>query len=354
MIKQEHLIQGFSKFGTYLNEQTRLLRQENGDPSSASGNLNRWEALLQEVQFQNAWFTREQVLYAMLHWSELLQEKKLKSWMSSYPDSPKKTSTIALILAGNIPLVGFHDLLCVLISGHRALVKYASNDSLLLPFIFQEIVRFIPELKDSVTFTDQKLEAFDGVIATGSNNTSRYFEYYFSSKPHIIRKNRNSIAVLTGNEDSKELAGLAEDIFRYFGMGCRSVSKIYVPEHYNFDRLFESFYAHKAVINHQKYANNYDYNKAVYLMSGAPMLDNEFLLLKEDSGLGSPIGTLFFEKYKDLEAVKSQILSNREQIQCIVGPQEIDNSIPFGSSQTPDLGVYADGVDTLKFLLEQF
>lgn len=354
MINQEHLIRGFSDFGTYLSQQINFIKNDSAANPRESENSGRWKTLIEAVYSQNRWFTKDQVLHALNHWGKVLREEELEAWLSPYSRTASNPSTIALILAGNIPLVGFHDLLCVLISGYRAIVKYPSNDSLLLPFMFQEITRFIPELADRVIFTDQKLPAFDGVIATGSNNTSRYFEYYFSAKPHIIRKNRNSIAVLSGKENHLQLAGLAEDVFRYFGMGCRSVSKIFVPEDFNFDRLFEAFYAHRGIINHQKYANNYDYNKAVYLMSGAPMLDNGFLLLKEDGGMGSPIGTLFYEKYGEFNDAKKRILSNQNQIQCIVGSPELENSIPFGSSQTPGLGVYADNVDTLKFLFEQF
>ena len=308
--------------------------------------------MLARAEAQNAWFTPEEVLFASGVWAQLLSEEKLRRWLDAYPDLPTRSGPIALIAAGNIPLVGFHDFLCVLLSGHRALVRCASNDRVLLPFLAERLVSFAPELRDRICFTDQALQEYDAVIATGSNNTSRYFEHYFGQKPHIIRKNRNSVAILTGKESPQQLAGLAEDVFRYFGMGCRSVSKVFVPEGYDFDPLFEAFYAYKDRIHHQKYANNYDYNKAVFLMSGDPMLDNGFMLLKQDAGLASPIGTLFYETYTRLEALEVSLSASSDQLQCVVGPEQLAQSIPYGQTQRPGLSDYADGVDTMDFLLK--
>jgi hypothetical protein len=253
-------------------------------------------------------------------------------------------------LAGNIPLVGFHDFLSVLITGHKALIKTSSNDQHLLPFLAKYLIAVEPEFADAITFTEGKLEGFDAVIATGSNNTARYFEYYFKDKPAIIRKNRNSAAILTGNESREELVGLGEDIFRYFGLGCRNVSKLFVPQGYDFKNFFEAIYEYKDVIFYDKYANNYDYNKAVFLMSNFKLLDNEFLTIKEDSGYASPISSVFYEYYDNLDTLKQKLEAEQDQLQCVVSNKLTENSIPFGQTQKPGLLDYADNVDTIAFL----
>ena len=236
------------------------------------------------------------------------------------------------------------------VSGHKAVVKLSSEDKLLLPFIVEQLRYLIPEWAEAVTFSDEKVTDFDAVIATGSNNTARYFEYYFGKKPHIIRKNRNSVAVLTSKETQEELTALGKDIFQYYGLGCRSVSKLFVPENYSFDAFFQAIYAYRDIINEQKYANNYDYNKAVYLMSLYKLLENGFLILKEDKSYASPIATLFYEYYTDTEALKKQLITDTEQIQCVVAKGLLPDEIAFGNTQIPQLWEYADNVDTLKFL----
>lgn len=317
-----------------------------------AGSQSELGALLENVRQHNPWFTAESSIHALSYWADALREDSLEQWMSAYEAPVSNPRIVALILAGNIPLVGFHDLISVLLTGHKALVKSATKDTLLLKYLVSLLIGFHPSLKSRIRFTNGKLDTFDAVIATGSTNTSRYFEYYFSNKPHIIRKNRHGVAVLSGLETPAELKGLAEDVFRYFGMGCRSVSKLYVPQGYDFDPVFNAFYGHKYLIDHQKYGNNYDYNKAVYLMSGSPMLDNGFLLLKEDKGLGSPIGTLFYEAYDKQDAVPQSLQDIEEELQCIVAGSWFPGAIPFGSSQQPELGMYADGVDTVDFLLK--
>jgi hypothetical protein len=306
--------------------------------------------LLKLSQSHNGWFTQEQVYHAIQSWAKALEEDNLNQWISVYDFSEVKPKTVGLILAGNIPLVGFHDLLSVLISGHNVLVKTSSNDHHLIKFLARYLVAVNPEIENCITFTDGKLENFDAVIATGSNNTARYFEYYFKNKPNIIRKNRNSIAVLNGNETHDDLVNLGEDIFRYFGLGCRNVSKLFVPEDYNFEAFFKAIYEYKDVIYYEKYSNNYDYNKAVFLMSNFKLLDNEFLTLKEDTSYSSPISSVFYERYENIEHLKKQLEKDADQIQCIVSNGVIENSIPFGKTQQPDLWDYADNVDTLLFL----
>ena len=306
--------------------------------------------LIELSQSHNGWFTPEQVFFAIQSWAEALTEDNLNEWLSNYDFSNLRPKTVGLILAGNIPLVGFHDFLSVVISGHKVLVKTSSNDQKLLPFLANYLISINPEIKNYIMFTDDKLEHFDAVIATGSNNTSRYFEYYFKDKPSIIRKNRNSVAILTGNETAKDLENLGEDIFRYFGLGCRNVSKLFVPKDYNFDSFFQAIYKQKDVIYYEKYANNYDYNKAVFLMSNFQLLDNEFLTIKEDTSYSSPISSVFYEFYENLEEIKSRLSNDADQIQCIVSKNLIENSIVFGQTQQPKLWDYADNLDTLAFL----
>ena len=308
------------------------------------------ELILEEAERKNAWFDRENCLMTLHHWARLLKKENLSQWLSSYCIENIPQKRIALILAGNIPLVGFHDLLCTLLIGHTAIVKLSSNDKVLLPFLISELKNLTPIFEDKIIFTEEKLTDFDAVIATGSNNTARYFEYYFGKKPHIIRKNRNSVAILTGEETKEELELLGKDIFTYFGLGCRNVSKIFIPENYYFTNFFQAIYSFHSVMNHQKYINNYDYNKAVYLMNLEQLLENGFLLLKEDKHYASPIATLFYEKYTNISSLQERLTEDKELIQCIVSNGSFPNSITFGQAQIPSLRDYADGIDTIAFL----
>ena len=307
--------------------------------------------LIHLSQSHNGWYTPEQVYFSLQSWAEALTEENLDEWISSYDFNTVTPKNIALILAGNIPLVGFHDFLSVLISGHSVLVKTSSNDQHLLPFLAKYIIAIEPEFANKIAFVEGKLENFDAVIATGSNNTARYFEYYFKDKPSIIRKSRNSVAILNGEETKEQLIALGEDIFRYFGLGCRNVSKLFVPKGYSFDAFFEAIFEYQDVIHYEKYANNYDYNKAVFLMSNFKLLDNGFLTIKEDSSYASPISSVFYEFYENLADLEKRLESENEQIQCIVSNNHIKNSIPFGTTQSPKLWDYADNVDTISFLL---
>ena len=260
--------------------------------------------------------------------------------------------TIALIMAGNIPLVGFHDFLACIVAGHNLVIKQSSNDKHLLPFIVSYLTHEESLIKSKIKFIDNKIERFDAVIATGSNNTARYFNSYFKNKPSIIRNNRNSIAILNGNESENDLKNLSNDIFRYYGLGCRSVSKIYVPKNYDFNILFKAVYDWHPVINIRKYLNNYDYNKAVYIMSEFDIIENGFLMLKEDRRLSSPIATLFYEYYDDVSELKCKLKAISSEIQCVVANGFSSKEIKFGSTQSPTLEDYADGIDTVDFLLK--
>ncbi len=305
---------------------------------------------IESAKHHNGWFTEENIVFSLSQWSKTLTKHNLEQWLSSYSLDTKTTKTIGIIMAGNIPLVGFHDFISVLISGHNVLVKQSSNDNQLLPYLASYLITIEPRFEKRISFTKEKFTNFDAIIATGSNNTARYFEHYFGNRPHIIRKNRNSVAILTGNESKEQLASLGNDIFRYYGLGCRSVSKVMVPEGYDFDLFFKSIYEYNDIINGAKYANNYDYNKAVYLMSNFKLLDNGFLMLKEDSSYGSPIATLFYETYESKEKLLQKLETDKEAIQCIVGDNFSDKSISFGTTQHPSLSDYADNVDVIEFL----
>ncbi len=310
-----------------------------------------FENLIKLSQSHNGWYTPENVYFSIQSWATALTEANLDKWLSAYNIELNTPKNVGLILAGNIPLVGFHDFLSVLISGNNVLIKTSSDDQHLLPFLTKYLIAIEPNLSGKITFVEGKLENFDAVIATGSNNTARYFEYYFKDKPSIIRKNRNSVAVLNGKESKEQLIALGEDIFRYFGLGCRNVSKLFVPKGYIFNTFFEAIFEYQDIIHYEKYANNYDYNKAVFLMSNFKLLDNGFLTIKEDNSYASPISSVFYEFYDSIEELQIRLQSESEQIQCIVSNNLVENSIDFGQTQRPNLWDYADNVDTVSFLL---
>lgn len=301
----------------------------------------------------NAWFTPESVMKAVVANGEMLNSADLTQWLGNYPIGEAANKKIGLVLAGNIPLVGFHDVLCVLASGNHALIKASSQDARLIKYVLNLLAEIDDSYRDQFSFVE-RLEGFDAIIATGSNNTSRYFEYYFGKVPNIIRKNRNSVALLTGEETDEQLHALGYDIFDYYGLGCRNVSKVFVPEGYVFNKFFESIEVFSPIINHHKYNNNYDYNKSIYLVNRDEHLDNGFLLLKQDDRLTSPLAVLFYENYTDLPSVQKQLEAQSEQLQCIVttAPLETKNQVvKFGGSQHPQLWDYADGVNTMEFLV---
>lgn len=313
------------------------------------------QQLIEGVNIYNPWYTPENVRSAIAAIAANLEEKKLEAWLAPYREQldRKKALRIAVIMAGNIPMAGFHDMLCVLMSGNRFVGKLSSDDKLLLPFISKALIAIEPAFADFIEFTEDKLKSPDAVIATGSNNSARYFEYYFGKYPHIIRKNRNSVAVLTGKESVNDLRALGKDIFRYYGLGCRNVSKLFVPRGYTFDAFYSSIVDFSELTRNNKYMNNYEYNRTVYLMSSDPsLLDNNFLLLKEDPSYSSPVGVLFYEFYDDITELASRLQTEQEQIQCIVsGSGSIKNALPFGTAQCPALEDYADGIDTMRFLV---
>ncbi len=309
--------------------------------------------LIENVHLENAWFTTAFVKKSIQGICSFLDQQKLSEWSKQYPISSCNTNKrIVVIMAGNIPMVGFHDMLSVLISGHQFIGKLSTKDNSLLSFISELLATINPEFKRLITLKNTKLNNdlnFDAIIATGSNNSARYFDAYFNKYPHIIRRNRNSVAVITGNETNKELKDLGIDIFSYFGLGCRNVSKLYIPENYNISKILDTWSDFKTSMSHNKYLNNYTYQRSIYLMNNMNHYDNDFLLLKEDASISSPIAVLHYEVYQNLEQVTKHLKENDEKIQCIVGKVGA-NAIRFGKAQEPQLNDYADNIDTMAFL----
>jgi len=301
---------------------------------------------------ENNWFTKENVTMALKAWTEALQAEKIDKWTNTLKSTPKRAKSIGLIMAGNIPLVGLHDLLSVLIVGHRAVVKRSSQDSALINFVVNQLIDIAPEFAQQILFTERMNEA-DAVIATGSDNTARYFKQYFGQKPHIIRQNRTSIGVLNGQEDQDAITALGNDIFTYYGLGCRNVSKIFVPNNYDLKTFISRLISFEGIIDHHKYRNNYDYNKSIYLVNNEPHLDSGFFLMRATTELVSPISVIFYETYEKEADLALKLSTVTDKTQCIVSDRAwYPNSIPFGEAQCPELWDYADGVDTLAFLAQ--
>ena len=307
--------------------------------------------LIEKQQFMNPWFTPDNVSLAIKAIADELTSENLRKWTDSYPGLRTESNprSVGVIMAGNIPLAGFHDFLCVLVTGNKINAKTSSKDKDLIVFISEMLYEINPEFRNKVTITGGTISGFDSVIATGSDNSSRYFEYYFGSYPRIIRKNRSSVAILDGNETTDDLRNLGSDIFSYFGLGCRNVSKIYIPEGYELTTMTGSWDSFSGIINHNKYANNYDYNRAIFLVNKEKFHDTGYLLLKENPALFSPVAVLHYETYRSSVKVGEEMDAQKDKIQCIVGR----HFTPFGKAQSPYLWDYADGADTIAFLLEK-
>ena len=333
-----------SIFGTLGTELVKL---------SQSFDKTPYMPLIQKAIAQNPWFTKESVQMALGAIGSSLQKNKLIKWLDNYnlnTASPNKT--VGIIMAGNIPLVGFHDLLCTLISGNKVLAKLSSKDQMLYSIIKSILVEIDSVFDSKIEFTDNTLKNIDAIIATGSDNSARYFEYYFSKYPNIIRKNRNSLAILTGDEDFGDMENIADDIFTYFGLGCRNVSFLLIPENYDLKKLIKAFDKYKQIDGHSKYTNNYDYQKAIMLMNQIPHYDNGFVLLTENDSLTSPIGVINYKYYKNESDIENYIAANKNRIQCAVSKTKQGfKTYGLGEAQQPDLWDYADNIDTLKFLL---
>ena len=341
------------QLGTALREKAGAARRNSSEFTDLK------EVMIRAFQ-KNGWFTEGNILHALENWGEVLTEENIHQFFIRYPNfnTVVHPQNIGVINAGNIPFVGLHDLLIVLFSGHNYVGKNASDDPFLLPWIANVLFEIEPELRSRISFVE-KLENIDAVIATGSNNSSRYFEYYFGKYPNIIRKNRNGVAILTGFESNENLTELGKDIFTYFGLGCRNVSKLYVPSDYKFDSLFEAIFSESPIMNHSKYMNNFDYNNSVLLLKLVPFLQNGFLIIREDENIPSPISIVHYERYDNLDLLNKKLIDQKEKLQCIVANSDFVSDkyldtmrVDFGKTQSPQLWDYADGVDTFKFLLD--
>lgn len=326
--------------------------------------LGLWESRIRDIEGEvkedlyirarakNGWFIKRNIDLAFSGLSNYLDSKKLEKWivendMANNTKDPKK---VGIVMAGNIPMVGFHDLLSVIVSGHNAMVKFSSQDEVLLNYLIQLLLELEPSLQERILIVE-RLQNAEAVIATGSDNSARYFDYYFRNIPSIIRKNRTSIGVLDGKESTEDLKKLGHDILDYFGLGCRNVSKLLVPEGYDFSSFFEAIQSLEYVSDTQKYVNNYDYNKSIFLINRDKFLDNGFLLLKQSDQLVSPVSVLYFNTYNSMDAIDEFIKINKDKIQCITSNEDsLSETLPFGSTQKPELWDFADNVNTLQFL----
>jgi hypothetical protein len=330
----ENRIEAFVKLGKQLQDLTPEERK----------------ALSFIAQAKNPWFDEENVSAALQGVTTMLDEQYLREWLYPYHLKQVTPKKVGVVMAGNIPMVGFHDFLSVLLSGHFLLAKLSSDDDVLMRRLSNMLVAIEPAFANQFEFVDMLKEA-DAIIATGSDNTARYFEYYFAKRPHIIRKNRTSIGVITGHEEEEDLRNLGNDIFQYYGLGCRNVSKVYVPEGYTFDKLYEANEQHKGILEHHKYHNNYDYNKSILLVNRVPHFDNGFLLVQQSEQLVSPISVLFYETFTSLPDLRHKLTAVKEKTQCIVSAHGwLEGSVPFGEAQCPMPWDYADGIDTMAFL----
>jgi len=349
MISINNRIQAFVSLGKLL----LAVGSNNIKGNKQVEKLNK--AVVDSVNY-NGWFIEDNVRYMFASIGNGLTEDNIDIWITSYKKElllSKEVKTIGVVMAGNVPVVGFHDFLSILISGNKVLAKLSSDDNKLLPIIAELLIEIEPGFANMIEFTDGRLTGFDAIIATGSNNTSRYFEYYFGKYPNIIRKNRNSVALLTGDETDDELQGLSKDIFMYYGLGCRNISHILIPENYNFDRLFKVIERNEEIVKNHKYFNNYEYNKAIYLVNGKKHFDTGNLLITEDGSFSSPVSVLHYSYYKDIDVAGRFLEVSSSQIQCIVTASNVaKNAVVPGNSQFPELWDYADGVDTMQFLTE--
>lgn len=318
----------------------------------AACTLEEQEDLARAAKAQNPWFTSDSTRFALQGLVQLLDEDKLVDFILNYPtlNDTRPTYTIGVVMAGNIPAVGFHDALCVLLSGHRLLAKLSKDDQILMRYLLEQIILLEPAMAPFIEITE-RLSGMDAVICTGSDNSARYFEHYFGKYPHIIRKNRTSIAILDGKESKQELDGLVRDVLTYYGLGCRNVSKLYIPSSQPIEKIIDAFEEYAHVIDNHKYANNYTYNRAVLLLNQEAFLDNGFVLFKESDSLHSPLSVLFYEKYDSEAELEAKLKALEGQLQCVVGHSMVAHRIPFGQAQQPSVFDFADSVDTMSFLL---
>ncbi len=341
---QAEIINGFIQLGEIMHSASN----EEAYQSNWKISAQEYERLLTTINRQfhlNGWFTKESVQFSLRSHSEMLLQSELEQFVANYSftTTPKK---VAVIMAGNLPLVGFHDFLCVLLSGHTLIAKLSSDDQTLLPELISILNKIDARFSERIMLSNGLVKDMNAVIATGSDNSLKYFEEYFGKKPHIFRRNRTSVAVLDGTETKEEIEELGKDVFYYFGLGCRNVSHVLLPKDFDISRFFEGIFSYSEIINHHKYVNNYDYNRAVYLISQIPLYENGFILLKETTDLHSSLAMLHYHYYSTTSEIESYLNEHKENIQVVVGK----NYTPFGKAQTPKIDDFADNVDTMQFL----
>lgn len=345
-------IEAFALLGEFLQSFIQKEKKIDAAESIDKALHKEFSELIENYHHYNGWFDKTNIIRAIEGICKWLQKDTLSRFTENYGfDTIENTSkNVGLILAGNIPLVGFHDFLCVLLSGHNAIVKQSSNDLYLMPFIAKLLTTYNPSFSNRINFSD-RLNNVDAVIATGSNNSSRYFKSYFGHIPHIIRANRRSIALLTGKESNEELIGLVNDVLFYYGLGCRNISLVFVPPSYDLNLIFEPvFHLYSHLQFHQKYMNNLEYNRAVYSLNEIPFTENGILLLRNKKELYAPVSVLNYAEYQSIEEVGDFIELNKNHIQCVAGKMEKICNTSLGEAQLPEVSAFADGVDTLKFL----
>jgi len=325
-----------------------------GEVLSNASSDSEIQTAFTHAEFHNKWFTQENIASATKAiQNQFTDQGKLEKWLSAYHiANQKKDCNVGLVLAGNIPYVGIHDVICTFLAGHNSHLKFSDKDSKLIPMVINQLIKIDPRAKDRFVEVD-RMNSVDAIIATGSNNSSRYFEYYFKDKPHIIRKNRVSVAILHGNESREDLLELGKDIFSYFGLGCRNVSKLYLPRTMKVEQLLEAFEDFDNLVDHHKYKNNYDYNYAIYLLNKDPFLANNSVIAKEDKSLYSRIACFHYEYYDKLEDILPELSELKNEIQCYISDRTLEQfkTHPLGKSQEPELWDYADNIDTMQFLL---
>ncbi len=346
----EKRISGLARFGDAIA--LKLEGYKNGDEEEL-------KKIIVKAKEENPWYTERSILTALDNWVKDLEEEYVRRWVTPYIEnlvSVSESINVGVINAGNIPFVGLHDLISVMLCGHNYIGKNASGDTILLPYLSGLLCESETSFTGKINFVP-RLEKMDAIIATGNNNSARYFEYYFGKYPHIIRKNRNGVAVLNGNETNEQFHELGRDIFEYFGLGCRNVSKMYVPMGYNFNKFFESIYDYNEVMSHSKYMNNFDYNNSVMLLKQIPFLQNGFLILRNEKQIASPISVVHYEEFDNFIELEKNLKANIESLQCIVSAKGVFSDkdlekiqVDFGKTQSPALWDYADGVDTVRFL----
>ncbi|AER40759.1 MAG: acyl-CoA reductase [Flavobacteriales bacterium] len=350
------MIQIFDKLGCFLREFKKFYVHEKYISSHFKKFFYPFQDLVRKIPTINSWFRIEDLLITIEQWGNVLEIGKIESWMNKYPFIKNKSiKTVLVIMPGNIPIAGFHDFLCVLLSGNRILIKLSKEDNLLLPFLCNIITYIDPSLKNKIKFTNNFFkEEYNCVIASGSNNTARYFEYYFRKYPILIRKRRTSIAILQGNESKEDLISLNKDILTYSGRGCRNVGKIFIPDNYSLHKILDyhllKYYLY--IMKNKKYIDNYNYYLSIYTMNRIiSMKKNDLIIFIENKKYHSPISVVYYEFYKDLNDLKIYIQKNKEHLQCIVSKNVFQNEVDFGKTQKPQLSDYPNNIDTIKFIM---